>query len=1099
MAGPKRFSIAIDDNEDFDFEYDPDTQGPLTQSKVAKLYEAQRPRSRMENLWSKITTSALPERKSADTALPGLKTLSRFGDWTYEKVARPSLSALGAATLPFTAFKAGRLGLAALGTGIGAYNAPEAVTSFVSDPTLEKGLDVGLDIGMIVGGPLAARSALKPTPKLGIPTQYKEPIGPKRQLALPTSRTPIAAAIEEGNLNNVTLDSITRNPDFHFFGNQFPTPPLELPAAGTGAANRIPKFFQGRAGVADIDVNNLANLDNPTYWEGRAGTVMPHEYGSVLSSVSDPTLTMLAAERGMGAIGGQPLTMPRTSAGMQSGIMSGSPGARAFEALVPERYKVEPFEAPGIPTTKPVYSGEGRALPTSREPGLKVGRNVIPPESYVNRLGRLGKDVPFDVVAPPVEEPFSPVGMRERTRQVYPGEIVGDKVKGKGKIPNNPVVQQGATSPVPDIQAATQEMVASGSRGSRIGRIAETFRQAWEDPKRFGQDVLWKAGSSVIKSDSEAGKKIMTLVDRARTDGDMYGGQWSLDFRKNVIDGLGKDEWNLLREAKEGNISPAALPAELGSRLNAWNDIDASVVAKAKETGTLMKTVGGEVVPFEGIEHYFPRMYSDEFLAAMKKNPKSVYEQLLKEGHSPEQANDIIASAKKFGGRFISPQNQRQANIPGYRTDPEAYLKHLSDMGKRIGESEHLGPNDLADKKSPLSQLVNQTSDPQRVTEILERHLNRDVGDSGEGARAGFVNKVNTFNAATDLSMFAIGNQANKSMIPLRADMKSFLKGLQEYKTAAGKESAEASGALQSALRDVIDDVGGEGIVSKVYRTGASEKANRGLAAVTGKHYADGLFEKLKSGKISKNELSRLEDLTLESADTLRSMDSLGDKLTNRAGARMSELTQGLAGSIDLPQMWSADPSVKLLTMYKKYAFRQSKAIKDFILENPSRNIPLALGMMQLFGEGIGDVKEAIKAPFSDENPLTAIAERGKGGAISKLTGEDHQYIDRFASNLSQSWALGLIGQFIESGNFYGGPVKFMMGPTASKISDLVTTAVSSPKNFPAQVVETITPPPFRKPLGSALREAVKEDRSSPRLLPSIPGPRLPRLPGPRF
>lgn len=727
----------------------------------------------------------------------------------------------------------------------------------------------------------------------------------------------------------------------------------------------------------------------------------------------------------------------------------------------------------------------------------------LDPDSAVEGLGTYG--IKSDRMDPQTGVNIRP-SMRQSTNQkvfdaLLPSrtkELIGQtrpkmSVSHEAKIPDvipepeQPIIIKAASSNNPILKEAANGVANIESKNAG-GVQGKGGRKDFKGRVKTVTENFAKSGISVLEDDSPAGKDISRLIQKTRAIGDQYGGTWSNRFKNEVLKGLDDNDWETLRLAKEGKLKLEG--GDLQNRLDKWNALDNEVVSKSKNVGMKMETYAGDVVDFEGNENYFPRIYPEEFLSGKKKD---IFDELVSQGHSAKEAESIIENSRKFGHRLISPQHKRHADIPGYRTDKDAYIKHLDDMGKRIAETEYLGARDLGDVNSPLSQLLTKTNDKERIRQILEKHLGRvPVNEDAQKV----ANAISKYQAATKLGLFAISNQANKATIPIRSNLSGFYKAVKEYKTSAGKDFAEQSGALQSALRDVVNEVGGEGLISKLYRTGASERANRGLASISGKYTAQDLFLKLKKGKPSKGDKDRLSDLLYESPDNLDSIlsqDKLTDQQLGLAGSRMSEITQGRAGSIDLPAYWTAHPMMNVLTMFKKYAFRQTKMLSDAARENPVKFISFGLPLLALTGEAIGDTKATIRGVISGEDISEQIASRGLDDGIVRTlmsqTGSKSlaDLSGRIAENLSEAWTLGILGDLIESSGYQGGMLRFLAGPTlgqADKLSSGVGKAVrGNIRPLASHAVEAVVPSPFGNPLGKRIRG----ERESRRMLPSLP------------
>lgn len=741
-------------------------------------------------------------------------------------------------------------------------------------------------------------------------------------------------------------------------------------------------------------------------------------------------------------------------------------------------------------------------LPTVTRPDVNIPRLGSGPEE-LKSVGTYG--IKPNTIDPQTGAPIRP-SMRQSTNQQWIDRALPARTKeliGAVDKKSTPVKDYNPVAPEVEpviIKAASSNNPILKEAANGVVNIEGKLRTEKSNIKKVTEGFT-KSGLSILDEDSKAGKEISLLIQKTRALGDRIGGQWSDRFKHEVVKGLSDSEWETIRLAKEGKVNPGDLSPHLKDRLAKWEVLDSEVVGRAKSSGMKLERFskdgrGGELVDFEGNENYFPRIYPEEFIKGKRVD---VFDQLIKQGFSAEEANAMLDNSKKFGYRLISAQKQRHADVPGYRVDKEAYIKHLGDMGKRIAESENLGPRDLGDVNSPISKLVSQTNDKKRITDILSKHLGRVKTDE---AAHNVANKIATYQAATKLGMFAISNQANKATIPIRGDLSAFYKAVKQYRATEGKRFAEQSGALQSAVMDVVNEIGGEGWVSKLYRTGASERANRSLASLTGKYTAENLYAKIKAGKGNAKDRSRLADLLYESPEKLDSIigqQGLTEDQLALAGSRMSEITQGRAGSIDLPPYWTGHPATNVVTMFKKYAFRQTKMLKDAAKENPVKFITFGLPLLALTGEGIGDIKATVKGSLSGENLSEAIVNRGvDDGIVRNLmmqTGSKSlaDLSGRIAENLSEAWTLGILGDLIESSSYQGGLLRFLAGPTldsAGKILYGAGKAVRGDiKSLASHVVESTTPVPFSYPLGAKIRSNNKRGSGGgmPRLMPSLP------------
>ena len=116
-------------------------------------------------------------------------------------------------------------------------------------------------------------------------------------------------------------------------------------------------------------------------------------------------------------------------------------------------------------------------------------------------------------------------------------------------------------------------------------------------------------------------------------------------------------------------------------------------------------------------------------------------------------------------------------------------------------------------------------------------------------------------------------------------------------------------------------------------------------------YYSRELKGNIKAGRQpSARELGQLDDLLIEDnlGDVLRQDKLTPDQLA-RAANRMTDLTQGRADSLALPQKWTNNPAANIVTQFKKFGFIQARNMKNAMKQNPMI-IPRVLVIQQLLG-----------------------------------------------------------------------------------------------------------------------------------------------------
>jgi hypothetical protein len=428
--------------------------------------------------------------------------------------------------------------------------------------------------------------------------------------------------------------------------------------------------------------------------------------------------------------------------------------------------------------------------------------------------------------------------------------------------------------------------------------------------------------------------------------------------------------------------------------------------------------------------------------------------------------------ARKFGERYIDPQHAREANIPGYRKDIAALEHHVTDMAKRIVESERYGPMDIAVKDSPLSKLVAQTNDQSRVTDILRDQLGR--GEKPRPDATAAVQGITKVESAIHLSRFIVNNLNQISALASR-NTRDFALAIKDRvaNPTKYKENAMRSGALQAVDTDILNEAGGRSPINTAYGIKYSEGGLRSVAANTGIHAADRYMANIRKNPKDFVSATKLRELIMEDPEMNQAV--LTDAQRMRAGGRMSELTQGRAQPIDLPPYWSASPVMNLVFLYKKYGFRQGVIVRDAIkagfteghpvsnVMQATKNVGKLLAAFQLTGEVTGDMKAAFdgftSGVASGKNPIDeAMKEMAKRG---EFIGTKSDFMNRVVENYLQAWMLGLPADAFKAiaGNkedIY----RYFTGIVTSDIIDLIYNSVAAargkPENLEKQVIKAV-------------------------------------------
>jgi hypothetical protein len=402
--------------------------------------------------------------------------------------------------------------------------------------------------------------------------------------------------------------------------------------------------------------------------------------------------------------------------------------------------------------------------------------------------------------------------------------------------------------------------------------------------------------------------------------------------------------------------------------------------------------------------------------------------------------NDLGEPGKRLTRLLQRARTDENINIAKQQAVDEAATPVGSHTGKAINR---VGGEIWAKHKDEIEELLKQIPEEGRKTakQIVDMQLGR-IPDS-RGAFDRGVESIKGIQALTKLSQFTLGNLPGVSSTFLRSNVGPALKGagsvLFDYKNALAK-AKQSGGLIEKIVQkgafgsDVVSETKLGQLTNKLYGIEGSEKRLRSMSILAGRDTAEELFTQLKNNPNNKRALRRIDDLLLEDdmASVLK-QDKLSEHQLNRAGARMSELTQGIAEPADLPPLWTGHPSVDLLTQFKRYGFTQTRNIIEAGKADPLRTAAALLTVFPAVGELVGDLKSGIKGAVSgaltdkDITEEVAKAIQGRGSTIG----------ERYLKDMGQAWAFGLLGDYAEAAQ--RGPTglaKEIVGPTFGDISE---------------------------------------------------------------
>lgn len=686
------------------------------------------------------------------------------------------------------------------------------------------------------------------------------------------------------------------------------------------------------------------------------------------------------------------------------------------------------------------YEPLNKTLSLNEDIPLKAEAPVTAPKPEPKLLGP-AKSIQLpeskNTLTPSQDQPF--LGTGKPAELLHPNLMAPASEILNPEVTPKPIAEA-AKSQDPIIQAAANDVAQSG----------------WLDKIKNRKDPVTIASEELLNRQGTAGQIIAQKLDRASLKERMY----LADAKNNspTALSLSPEDFSKAVDIVEGNEtkgSPEVIQAasEISSNLK-------NLGQKMENTNVSLKNLKGESVPFKMREDYFPHSYPPDFL-----DQPDILDRLVKGGMSRDDALDLLQSRRKYGELLTPFQHQRiPADLPGYLKTQESYENYLNKASRRIAMAEELGPEDINGKQ--LGDLIEQTKDPTYTTKLLRRMIpGRDDPNSLTETAFGKANNLATkLMAYAHLSRYAISRMAPATEMVLRGNIGSMIGEMTKVLTNAGyaKDLQSGTGVIENIsnyMLDAINKYPTSGLLRKVFIPGseATDSFMRTVSAGMGKGLATDLFEKLKKNPFDQRSVARLNNLVMENIGDVLKQKELTPQQLNMAGAKFSEMTQGLPEARKVPLAFS-EPLLQIPLIMKKYAFQHGKMLKDAILENPARNIPLALALTQIFGEGIGDVKAGLKGAtvgaVTGDNPLDTASEdiANRGGfetsMIKKMGLGDHPLIGRLADNLTNAWIPFEI-EILQSLSDSSGLAKAIGGPLISDASSLIGGKLKTLERYP--------------------------------------------------
>lgn len=496
-------------------------------------------------------------------------------------------------------------------------------------------------------------------------------------------------------------------------------------------------------------------------------------------------------------------------------------------------------------------------------------------------------------------------------------------------------------------------------------------------------------------------------------------------------------EGNLI-DALEGKSRPAN--AQIAKVVAQLQKLDNIAMDRMEKSGVNMVLADGTRIPFTRRPSYYPHSFTRPFFESLERNPKlrdEVIADIAKERKiSLSKAEQVMKDSRYFGEIFTPAQRQRLSVNFDYIRDIDTLYSHYDTVGMRLGQSEVLGPLDVNGKF--LNDLIKQSgsegANTSYILEMFRGMLNRNPRSIFSSADRRAYKMIGGLNTAMYLSRFVISNTAQVVLWPALATTKGMARGIAN--SIANFEQARSrainSGSLEESM---LEDFGAaQSVIGKYYGMKAHETAMRTFSSEIGRESVADLFNYLKTAKktgyAQKVAKGRLEYLTGQKWIELSKQPSLTEPQLQRGAYMMSRGTQGVIDPLEIPAGWrDKGLFVDLALQYKRFAYIQvANTIRAYKID-PVRTLATLTGVAPIVGEIVGNAKQgvsgAVAGSITGEGAWEAtkreIERRGEGRVATwlekelGLESEDAKIIGRYIDNINQSFALGIIGDFLQA------------------------------------------------------------------------------------
>jgi hypothetical protein len=491
--------------------------------------------------------------------------------------------------------------------------------------------------------------------------------------------------------------------------------------------------------------------------------------------------------------------------------------------------------------------------------------------------------------------------------------------------------------------------------------LKTAFRVVAKDLWPKAEKWLITDGAKALADSGETSSYLSKTLLRYRDAIDLERGPidaWFENRAKPFLDGtFPKESWYKTLDASQPHSSNYVKSVARETR-----NLEAAWYNRSKNAGV---PVAPELLD------YAPRRWDPGTFAGMNLDKARLH--LIKSGFAKTvaEADRILEFTKGSAAKKVhTMESPRVVGLKGYREDPSTILEDLHSRVVRAVGAETFGPkNEFLDRILDEVRLREGESAYKFAKFVSHSTLGIEPGQMiGEAERALF-----SLEAATKLGSAVIGNLSQTLNTVVFAGIRPTAKALLDMMMEHGnfRDFGMRTGALYghtlTEMRALLG-VEANSLGAKVLKgTGFSgvETYNRLIAARAGYYAVKDAFETLLRNPADESAKRML--LTLGVRDPLAAVGrgALTDTELRLAGKLASDITQFRTSVLDLPAGWRKSPFMRMATLYKQFAYNQTRFIKDYvvkpaILHGELRPLIYMTLLFPTFGEVFADAKNLV-------------------------------------------------------------------------------------------------------------------------------------------